>query len=99
MPSRPAATASVMSRLISLPAFADDEIDDPRVYAEIIRQWSTLHPEFSFLPRKFKIAITGAPNDRAAVKVHDIGLRMIRNEADRTRVSKSLSAEVRGARP
>ena len=60
---------------------AADEIDDPRVYAEIIRQWSTLHPEFSFLPRKFKIAITGAPNDRAAVKVHDIGLRMVRNEA------------------
>jgi len=60
---------------------AADEIEDPRIYAEIIRQWSTLHPEFSFLPRKFKIAITGAPNDRAAVKVHDIGLRMHRNEA------------------
>jgi sulfite reductase (NADPH) hemoprotein beta-component len=60
---------------------AADEIEDPRVYAEIMRQWSTLHPEFSFLPRKFKIAITGAPNDRAAVKVHDIGLRMHRNEA------------------
>ena len=60
---------------------AADEIEDPRVYAEIMRQWSTLHPEFSFLPRKFKIAITGAPNDRAAVKVHDIGLRMQRNEA------------------
>ncbi|MBC6440768.1 MAG: nitrite/sulfite reductase [Rhodospirillales bacterium] len=60
---------------------AADEIDDPRIYAEIIRQWSTLHPEFSFLPRKFKIAITGAPNDRAAVKVHDIGLRMVRNDA------------------
>jgi sulfite reductase (NADPH) hemoprotein beta-component len=60
---------------------AADEIDDPRVYAEILRQWSTLHPEFSFLPRKFKIALTGSPNDRAAVKVHDIGLRMIRNAA------------------
>ena len=60
---------------------AADEIEDPRVYCEIIRQWSTLHPEFSFLPRKFKIAVTGAPNDRAAVKVHDIGLRMHRNEA------------------
>jgi sulfite reductase (NADPH) hemoprotein beta-component len=58
---------------------AADEIEDPRVYAEIIRQWSTLHPEFSFLPRKFKIAVTGAPNDRAAVRVHDIGLRMHRN--------------------
>jgi sulfite reductase (NADPH) hemoprotein beta-component len=59
---------------------AADEIEDPRVYAEIIRQWSTLHPEFSFLPRKFKIAVTGAPNDRAAVRVHDIGLRMHRND-------------------
>ena len=56
---------------------APDEIEDPRIWAEILRQWSTLHPEFSFLPRKFKIAITAAPHDRAAVKVHDIGLRMI----------------------
>ncbi|MFQ5953601.1 MAG: nitrite/sulfite reductase [Kiloniellales bacterium] len=55
---------------------AADEIEDARVYCEIIRQWSTLHPEFSFLPRKFKIAVTAAPHDRAAVKVHDIGLRM-----------------------
>ncbi|MFQ5972384.1 MAG: nitrite/sulfite reductase, partial [Alphaproteobacteria bacterium] len=53
---------------------AADEIEDSRVYAEIIRQWSTLHPEFSFLPRKFKIAVTGSPNDRAAVRVHDIGV-------------------------
>jgi sulfite reductase (NADPH) hemoprotein beta-component len=60
---------------------AADELEDPRVYCEIIRQWSTLHPEFSFLPRKFKIAVTGSPNDRAAVKVHDIGLRMHRNAA------------------
>src|SRR4029453_13167209 len=60
---------------------AADEIEDPRIYSEIIRQWSTLHPEFTFLPRKFKIAVTGAPKDRAAVKVHDIGLRMHRNEA------------------
>jgi sulfite reductase (NADPH) hemoprotein beta-component len=60
---------------------AADEIEDPRVWAEIIRQWSTLHPEFSFLPRKFKIAVTGSPNDRAAVRVHDIGLRMLRNPA------------------
>jgi len=60
---------------------AADEIEDPRIYSEIIRQWSTFHPEFSFLPRKFKIAVTGAPHDRAAVKVHDIGLRMHRNEA------------------
>ncbi len=60
---------------------AADEIEDPRIYAEIIRQWSSLHPEFSFLPRKFKIAITGAPNDRAAVRFHDIGLQLRRNEA------------------
>ncbi|MDB5406644.1 MAG: sulfite reductase [Rhodospirillales bacterium] len=60
---------------------APDEIEDPRVWCEIIRQWSTLHPEFSFLPRKFKIAVTGSPHDRAAVRVHDIGLRLHRNEA------------------
>ncbi len=60
---------------------AHDEIDDPRIYAEIIRQWSTLHPEFSFLPRKFKIAVTGAETDRAAVKVHDIGITILINEA------------------
>ncbi|HTR86907.1 MAG TPA: nitrite/sulfite reductase, partial [Reyranella sp.] len=58
---------------------AADELDDPRVWAEAIRQWSTLHPEFSFLPRKFKIAVTGSPNDRAAVRVHDVGLRLWRN--------------------
>jgi sulfite reductase (NADPH) hemoprotein beta-component len=59
---------------------AADEIEDPRIYAEIVRQWSTLHPEFSFLPRKFKIAVTGSPQDRAAIKVHDIGIGMRRNE-------------------
>ena len=59
---------------------AVDEIEDPRIWCEIVRQWSTLHPEFSFLPRKFKIAVTGSPNDRAAVRVHDIGLRLWRNE-------------------
>ena len=51
-----------------------EEVDDPRVWAEVIRQWSSLHPEFSFLPRKFKIAITAAPQDRTAARVHDIGL-------------------------
>ncbi len=51
-----------------------EEVDDPRVWCEAIRQWSTLHPEFSYLPRKFKIAVTAAPNDRTAAKVHDIGL-------------------------
>jgi len=59
---------------------AKDEIEDPRIWCEIIRQWSTLHPEFSYLPRKFKIAVTGSENDRAAVKVHDIGLIMKRGE-------------------
>jgi len=59
---------------------AKDELADPRVYCELLRQYSFLHPEFSYLPRKFKIAITGSPNDRAAVAIHDIGLRMHRNE-------------------
>ncbi|QQA41206.1 nitrite/sulfite reductase [Pelagovum pacificum] len=60
---------------------AADEIADPRPVAELLRQWSTDHPEFQFLPRKFKIAITGSPNDRAVTKAHDIGLRMVRNDA------------------
>jgi len=60
---------------------APDEIEDPRIWAEIIRQHTTLHPEFSFLPRKFKIGITAAAHDRVAVKVHDIGLRLHRNGA------------------
>jgi len=59
---------------------AEDEIEDPRPYCEIIRQWSTFHPEFSFLPRKFKIAVSGAKHDRAAVQVHDIGLYLVENE-------------------
>ncbi|MFZ5792440.1 MAG: nitrite/sulfite reductase [Pseudomonadota bacterium] len=59
---------------------AADEIEDPRPWCEVIRQWSTLHPEFSFLPRKFKIAVTGSPHDRAALRVHDIGLALRRNE-------------------
>ena len=59
---------------------AADELADPRPVCELLRQWSSLHPEFSFLPRKFKIAVTGAPHDRAAVAVHDIGLRMHLNE-------------------
>jgi len=57
---------------------AADEIDDPRPYAELIRQWSTDHPEFQFLPRKFKIAVTGSEHDRAVTRAHDIGLRMVR---------------------
>ena len=60
---------------------ANDEIEDPRPTAEFLRQWSSLHPEFSFLPRKFKIAVTGATHDRAAIMAHDIGLRIVRNDA------------------
>jgi sulfite reductase (NADPH) hemoprotein beta-component len=60
------------------------EVEDPRIWAEILRQYSTLHPEFSFLPRKFKFAITASEHDRAAIKVHDIGLRIHRNEAGET---------------
>jgi sulfite reductase (NADPH) hemoprotein beta-component len=60
---------------------AADEIADPRPTAELLRQWSTDHPEFTWLPRKFKIAITGSPNDRAVTKAHDIGLRMVLNDA------------------
>ena len=60
---------------------ARDELADPRVYAELLRQYTILNPEFSYLPRKFKIALTGSPRDRAAVALHDIGLRMHRNEA------------------
>ncbi len=59
---------------------AADEVADPRPYAEILRQWSSVHPEFSFLPRKFKIAVTGAERDRAAIQVHDIGLHLKKNE-------------------
>lgn len=57
-----------------------NEIEDPRPYCEIIRQWSTFHPEFAFLPRKFKIAVIGTPEDRAATQVHDIGLHVLKNE-------------------
>ena len=60
---------------------AADELEDSRPWAEIIRQWSTLHPEFTFLPRKFKIAINGAEEDRAGIRVHDIGLQIVENDA------------------
>lgn len=60
---------------------AHDELVDPRPWCEIIRQWSTFHPEFAFLPRKFKIAVNGAALDRAAIEVHDIGLEAVRNDA------------------
>jgi len=62
---------------------AADEIEDPRTTAELLRQWSTDHPEFQYLPRKFKIAVTGSPNDRVVTRVHDIGLRMLRDDAGR----------------
>jgi sulfite reductase (NADPH) hemoprotein beta-component len=59
---------------------APGEIEDPRIWAEVLRQYTTLHPEFSFLPRKFKIAITASDHDRVAIKVHDIGLRLLKND-------------------
>ena len=63
---------------------APDEIEDARIWGEIVRQHCTLHPEFTFLPRKFKIAITAAPRDRAAIKIHDISLRLYKNDAGKT---------------
>ena len=60
---------------------ARDEVVDPRPYCELIRQWAALHPEFAYLPRKFKIAVTGATSDRTAVRLHDVGLVLVRNEA------------------
>ncbi|HZD25156.1 MAG TPA: nitrite/sulfite reductase [Alphaproteobacteria bacterium] len=65
-----------------LAGVAADEVEDPRIHAEIIRQWSTFHPEFSFLPRKFKIALSGAVHDRAILRGHDIALRLYRRDAD-----------------
>ncbi|MEL6336675.1 MAG: nitrite/sulfite reductase [Pseudomonadota bacterium] len=64
-----------------LAGVAPDELDDPRITAEVLRQWSSLHPEFTFLGRKFKIAVTGCEEDRAAIAVHDIGLQLVTNEA------------------
>src|SRR4030088_1290460 len=63
---------------------APGEVEDPRIWSELLRQYTTLHPEFSFLPRKFKFAITASDHDRAAIKVHDIGLRLYKNEAGET---------------
>ena len=63
---------------------AADEIADPRPYAELLRQWSTFHPEFDYLPRKFKVAIIGSETDRAAMKLHDIGIQVVQNEAGET---------------
>lgn len=63
---------------------AADEIEDPRPWCEVIRQWSTIHPEFSFLPRKFKIAVVGAEKDRAAIRTHDVGLQIVKGEGGGT---------------
>jgi sulfite reductase (NADPH) hemoprotein beta-component len=63
-----------------LAGVATDEIEDPRPYCEIIRQWTTLHPEFAYLPRKFKIAVSGSERDRAAVQLHDIGVYLVKND-------------------
>jgi sulfite reductase (NADPH) hemoprotein beta-component len=65
---------------------APDEIEDSRPWAELIRQWSSFHPEFNWLPRKFKIAVTGAKQDRAAVQVHDIGIRLVYDDIDKSKV-------------
>ena len=67
-----------------LAGVATDELEDPRPWCELIRQWSTLHPEFTYLPRKFKIAVTGASNDRSVSAVHDIGLRLVRGPSNGT---------------
>src|SRR5438045_8117340 len=63
---------------------APGEVDDPRIWSELLRQYTTLHPEFSFLPRKFKIAITASAHDRAAIKIHDIGLKLHKNDEGET---------------
>jgi sulfite reductase (NADPH) hemoprotein beta-component len=65
----------------ALAGIAPDEAVDPRPYCELLRQWSTLHPEFAFLPRKFKIAVTGSTQDRAAIAWHDVGLQLMKNDA------------------
>src|SRR3978361_1047350 len=65
----------------ALAGIARAEVVDPRPYCEILRQWSTLHPEFASLPRKFKIAVAGAAEDRAAIAWHDIGLQLVKNDA------------------
>ena len=73
---------------------AGDEVVDPRPYCELLRQWSTFHPEFAYLPRKFKIAVCGSQTDRAATLVHDIGLHAVRNAVGRGRLPRA-----RGRRP
>ncbi len=77
---------------------AADEVEDPRPWAELIRQWSTLHPEFSFLPRKFKIAVTASPHDRAAVRFHDIGL-ILYNDPEKGRGFEVIAGGGMGRTP
>ena len=77
---------------------AADEVADPRPYAEILRQWSSLHPEYSFLPRKFKIAVTGAERDRAVIQAHDIGLQVDPRRRRRPRVPRLRRAVASAAR-
>ena len=82
-PSRPAGNCI---RNISSDQFAGaaaDEVADPRPYAELLRQWSTFHPEFTHLPRKFKIAVIAADEDRAAMRFHDIGLKLVERDGAR----------------
>ncbi|MCZ6722662.1 MAG: nitrite/sulfite reductase, partial [Gammaproteobacteria bacterium] len=67
-----------------LAGIESNEVEDPRPWCELVRQWATMHPEFLYLPRKFKIAFTGSANDRAATLAHDIGLRLVRNEINET---------------
>ena len=81
-----------------LAGVAPDELDDPRPYCEIIRQWATLHPEFTYLPRKFKIAVSGSPEDRAATEVHDVGLQLRRDAVGRARLRSAASAAASDAR-
>ena len=73
-----------MSLRTNGPAWRPARSEDPRIWSELLRQYTTLHPEFSFLPRKFKFAITASDHDRAAIKVHDIGLRLHKNAAGET---------------
>ena len=82
----------------ALAGIAPDEVVDPRPYCEILRQWSTLHPEFAFLPRKFKIAVSGAREDRAAIGWHDIGLQLQARTTPARSASRSSSAAAWAAR-
>ena len=98
MPSRPRGNCIRNVTADHFAGAAADEVADPRPYAEILRQWSSVHPEFSFLPRKFKIAVTGAERDRAAIQVHDIGLHLKRERQRASWALPSMSAAARAAR-